>query len=186
MCASEWDHWWQEYPDLLVTFPALISKYCMLKCEEYPKEEIGITTRNSQKQNISKLGVKVIFANLLLSANILIDYYGIQVVMVMREVFNWMEIGKDVAKRRGQSIASQMLMCTSITGDLVEIQIQPSQVWDRVQDCVLLTSPQVMLMLLGNGPHFDQCLSYTHFGKYILFCSRLDANGPDVIRPHVM
>ena len=35
----------------------------MLKREECPKEEIGIT-RDSQKQNISKLGVKVIFANL--------------------------------------------------------------------------------------------------------------------------
>lgn len=40
-------------------------------------------------------------APFVLSANILSDYPGIQVVMVMREMLNWMEIGKDVAKRRG-------------------------------------------------------------------------------------
>lgn len=73
----------------------------MLKREEYPKEETGVTSRDSWKQNISKLGAEAIFANLLFSAKILLGYYGIRVAMVMREMFHWTEIGKDVTKRRG-------------------------------------------------------------------------------------
>lgn len=52
------------------------------------KKKSVLPQETPEKQNISKLEVKVIFADLLLSANILIDYYGIQAVVVKGEMFN--------------------------------------------------------------------------------------------------
>lgn len=55
-----------------------------------------------------------------------------------------------------QSPASPTSVFTCIAGGLGKAQILTQQVWSRTWDPAFLTSSWVILILLGQGPHFKQ------------------------------